>query len=76
MQLSQVAPETAKTLESVRELAIEVGGYRSFAELAALALVKRLLVDHRPLAARRALRSYLRRHPMTPRIAHRLTTLG
>ncbi len=71
-----VSPETAKTLESVRDLAVEVGGYQSFPELAALALVGRLCADHRPLAARRVIRSYLKRHPMTPRIALKLATLG
>lgn len=64
------------TSESVRELAVEIGGYQSFPELATLTLVRRLLADQRPLAARRALRSYLKRHPMTPRIAYQLQRLG
>jgi hypothetical protein len=76
MQPSPVSPDMAQALESIRELAVEVGGYQSFAELAALAMVKQLLANHRPLAARRVLKSYLKRHPMTPRIAQRLTTLG
>jgi hypothetical protein len=76
MQDSAVSPAVAQTLESVRHLAVEVGGFASFAELATLALVKQLLANHRPLAARRALKSYLRRHPMTPRIARRLSSLA
>lgn len=75
-KLALVAPETAKILESVRDLAVEVGGYQSFPELAALALVRRFCEDGRPLAARRVIRSYLARHPMTPRIAQRLSTLA
>lgn len=74
--MALVAPETAKTLESVRELAVELGGYQSFSELAALALARRHSAGRRPLAARRVLRAYLERHPMTPRIAFQLATLG
>lgn len=75
MQQSTFSPANAKTLKSVRDLAVEVGGYESFAEIAALALVKRLVSDHRPLAARRVLKTYLSRHPITPRIAHQLTVI-
>ena len=66
---------TASSPEAIKRQACHAAECESFAELTALLIAERYAKQGRIFEAHRVLRSYLKQHPMTPRVMRKLSAL-